>query len=155
MTYGTPYHTGDAEDYESALADKLGCEVKAHLWLDVDGCVLDCKHHVGGSSVPHGRHTAVARERLWNLLWEERALQPRAQLVARSHVHYHAYSGAPGWVAMTLPALQAAHTKYGARRCAGTVDWGIVIVDCQRGRVTAWRALTHQLRSVAERAIRL
>lgn len=155
-TYGTAYHTGEAEDLEKLVAARVGAEIHSHVWPSVDGVVFDVKHHLGGSSVPHGRHTAIARDRLWNLLWADREDgQPRAQVYLRSHVHYHQYAGGPGWLAMTLPALQAAATRYGARRCSGTVDWGVTWFDCRDGRVEDWGAEIVALRSVKQGVIEL
>jgi len=121
-TYGTAYHTGQEEDYEKLIADRLGAVIGSHEWVDVNGVVFDCKHHLGSSAIPHGRHTAVAKDRLWNLLWSDIGEQPRGQVYLRSHVHYHQHCGGPGWLAMTLPALQAAATKYGGRRGADHRD---------------------------------
>lgn len=147
FTYGTAYHTGTRADYETGVARAYGASIGSHEWCEVDGVIFDCKHHVGGSQVPHGRHTAVARDRLWNLLWSEHGEQPRAAVYIRSHVHYHGYSGGPGWLAMTLPALQQAHTKFGGRRCSGTVDWGFVTFATAKGEVTSWQA--HVVRHLA------
>lgn len=140
QTYGTPYHTGQAEDFERLIAGKLGAEIHSHCWPEVDGVVFDLKHKVGSSSVPHARHTAIAREKLWNELWSEHERTPKAQIVLRSHVHYHSYSGGPGWLGMTLPALQAAHTKYGSRQCSGTVHWGVTWFDIENGEVRSWQS---------------
>lgn len=146
MTFGTAYHTGAEEDFEQIIADKVGAEkIGSHEWLTCNGVVFDVKHHCGSSSVPHARHTAVARERLWNQLWAERSQQPKANVLIRSHVHYHVYSGGTGWVAMTTPALQAASTKYGARRCSGTIDFGLIVFDVEPNGDFKWKALTAEL----------
>ena len=149
MTYGTAYHTGKGSDYEgitARLLERQGVpvDIRSHQWVDVDGVVFDCKHHIGGSAVPHGRHTAIAKDRLWNLIWAEQGRQPKGGVVIRSHVHYHAYCGGPGWLAMTLPALQQANTKYGARRCSGTVDWGAVVFTIDNGEIVSWRPMITQ-----------
>ena len=131
--YGTAYHSGQEEDWENRVAKDAGFEnIGAHEWIDVNGCIIDIKHHCGSSTVPHGRHTAAAREKLWNILWAERGLVPNANIIARAHVHYAGYCGGPGWVAMTIPALQGMGTKYGARRCSGIIDWGITVVDIDK-----------------------
>jgi hypothetical protein len=130
---GTPYHTGTEEDWEEVLAEKVGADrCGAHEWFEAHGTVIDCKHKVGGSTIPHGRHTPLARARLWNLLWAERNLQPKANILIRSHVHYHAFDGGAGWLAMTTPALQA-WTKYGSLECEGTVDLGLIQFDIKEG----------------------
>lgn len=133
LTYGTAYHVSpDGEDFELALAEKLGGEIHSHAFPKVDNIVFDVKHHIGSSSVPWSRSTAVSKERIQNMLWHEQEQQPKAQIFCRSHVHY--YSQTIGytnkmWTALTLPALQLAHTKYGARRCSGTINWGLVAFE--------------------------
>ena len=130
VTAGTPYHTGQEEDFESVLASNLNADFGSHEFVNVNGLIIDCKHKVGSSAIPHGRHTAIAREALWNLLWNEKGVQPRADVIIRSHVHYHGYCGDSNTLRMTLPAMQL-WTKYGGRQCSGTIDLGFVhmIVD--------------------------
>ena len=133
MTFGTPYHTGQGEDWEQVLVDELdNAEIRGHAFVDVNGWVFDMKHKVGSSTVPHGRHTAVARERLWNLLWSEAKGAPKSQIILRSHVHYFDYCGGADWLGMTLPALQGFGSKYGERQCSGTVDFGFVHFDISK-----------------------
>lgn len=146
---GTAYHTGDEEDFEDNLAKAVGAKsFSGQEFVECGGVVFNFKHHVGSSSIPHGRHTAVSKERVWNLLWSERGRQPRANVIVRSHAHYFDYCGGSNWFALTTPALQAAATKYG-RRCSGTVDFGFVQFDCNGGKYT-WEA--HLLEPAAERA---
>ena len=154
ITRGTPYHTGTEEDFEDLIAARLGAQIVDHAHIDADGVLLDARHHVGGSGVPHGRHTAMARERLWAELGVAAGTRDRATVYLRSHVHYHAYCGGPGWLGMTLPALQAGGTKYGARRCTGEVHWGVVWVEVQNGRVVGWRAETVQLAAAKSQPLR-
>jgi hypothetical protein len=141
MTFGTPYHTATAsgEDVERVVAEKLDAEIHSHAFVDVEGVMFDVKHKVGSSSVPHGRSTAVNKERLWNVLWNEMDGQPNADVYVRSHVHYFGFSGGADWLAITLPALQGPHTKFGARQCSGTVDWGVVTFTVDKGKVLEWR----------------
>jgi hypothetical protein len=129
LTYGTGYHTGNSEDWEGVVADKLGVPIEDQLWVEVYDTTFDVKHFVGASSVPHGRHTSIARDRLWNILWADMGQQPKSDVIIRSHVHYHNYNGGPTWVAMTTPALQGLGSKFGSRIPSGTVDFGIVYFD--------------------------
>jgi hypothetical protein len=152
MTFGTPYHTGSEEDFEEILCDKIRFElgiqsrIGAHETCALgDGpeserLICDLKHKVGASQIPHGRHTAVSRERLWNLLWAERGQRPKADVVVRSHVHYHSFCGGDGWLALTTPALQGLGSKYGARQCSGTVDIGFIVLDVKSKRDWSWES---------------
>ena len=141
MSYGTGYHTGNNEDWEDIVAREMSAEkIGSEDTIDVNGLLINYRHHVGASSIPHGRHTAVAKEKLWNGLWAERGEYPRADILLRSHVHYHAFCGGPGWLAMTTPGLQGYGSKYGARRCSGTVDVGLVHFDIWSKEKWEWKA---------------
>jgi len=139
MTYGTPYHTGDEDDYESLIAQRVGAKIGSHEWIDADGVIFDVKHKVGSSSVPYGRHTAVSREDTWNALYHEAELSPRCHILLRSHVHYFSYCGSFGRLQITTPACQGFGTKYGSRQCSGLVDVGMLQFKCDRGTYD-WKA---------------
>jgi len=154
--FGTSYHTGnDGEDWDAIVADRAGFKkMGSHEWVDVDGVVFDLKHHIGSSGIPHGRHTAAAKERLWNQLWSERDLQPKSNVILRAHCHYHTYCGGPGWVAMTIPALQGMGTRYGARRCSGLVDWGITVFEVDKGQFD-WHCETVTIQAQKAKVVKL
>lgn len=142
MTYGTPYHSGETEDFESVIGDKLDVDFKieGHAFPNINGVQFDIKHKIGSSGVPHGRYTALSREKLWNTVWasnDER--QPDAGYLIRSHVHYHAKCGNHLWEAITTPALQGFGSIYGVRQCSGVVDVGFLVFDISsEGNVTWW-----------------
>ena len=149
MSYGTGYHTGNDEDFENIIADDIGAEkIGAEDTIDVNGLLINYRHHIGRSGIPHGRHTAAAKERLWNLMWAERGEYPKADVIIRSHVHYHAFCGGPHWVAMTTPALQGYGSKFGARIVTGTVDVGMVHFDIKGKDDWTWKS--HILKFPAE-----
>ena len=154
LSHNTPYHVGKLDDYEDLLAEHLGATIKDHPFFTIGGVTFDAKHKVGSSSVPYSRGTSIARDRLWNVLWAERGEQPKADVILRSHVHYHSYVGGPGWVAMTTPALQAAGTKYGGRACSGTVDWGVIVFEVEDGEFD-WKAYLVNLKSNVVEAVKL
>jgi len=143
MSYGTPYHTGINEDWEDQVARQVEAEkIGGHDWIAVNGVVFDYKHHVGRSSIPHGRFTAIARDRLWNLLWAERGEYPKANILIRSHVHYHVAAMENDYAAVITPALQGYGSKYGVRRMSDTVDFGLIWFDIEEdGTWTMGRAI--------------
>jgi hypothetical protein len=158
--YGTPYHTGEVADSEDSIADGAGFKkIGSHEWVSFAGgkFVADMKHKVGSSTVPHGRHTAIARENLWSHLWAEREMQPRAEntLILRGHVHYHSFCGGPGWVAMTAPALMGTGSKYGSRQCSGIVDWGVTVIEIDKDGSFDWHCETVRIKSQRAEAIEL
>lgn len=141
LTYGTPYHTGQEEDFEDTVAEKLGVD-KPQSVLDIsfNGVVFNFKHKVGGSQVPHGRSTAILRAKLWNQLWADRGEFPQAKYLVRSHVHYHQFAGDNDSVAIITPALQGYGSKFGSRQVDGTVDFGYMIFDIDKKGRSAWEA---------------
>ncbi len=143
MTYGTPYHTGAEEDWENAVASGVGAvKIESHGLYEIDGVIIDARHHISSSIIPHGRFTALARENLWASIWADRYPGSKPDILIRSHVHYYGFCGDNEWLGMTTPALQGMGSKYGSRICSGRVDFGFVIIDISHGEYT-WRAYTH------------
>lgn len=151
---GTPYHTGVTDDLERDIAKGVNaCKFGGHEWIDVNGVIFDFKHKVGSSVIPHGRNTAINRDVLWNALWSLDGQQPRAQVVIRSHVHYHIYGGDVDTLAMTTPALQGYGSKYGVRQCSGRVHVGLVHFDVYNKGGYIWQA--HIMRNELQKATAL
>lgn len=160
LTRGTPYHTGDKEDWEDVLFRRLRAKkIGDHEWLNINGTVFDFKHHVGRSTIPHGQFTAQAREWLWNALWADAAYQPKADYVVRSHVHYYrpcgGVRGGKAWWAMTTPALQAMGTRYGARFCSNLVDFGFLVFDVDAKGDVTWQPVIAKIVNQKAKALRL
>lgn len=139
--YGTRRHVGKEEDFERVILDKLkpkNVDIGGHGFFIVNGRKFDVKHKVGGSSIPHGRLTALAKAVLWNKVWASEGRQPKGEIFLRSHVHYFAYCGGFGWVAMSTPALTY-NSHFGVRECEGLVDVGIVVFEVtEKGSYTWW-----------------
>lgn len=141
MTYGTPYHTGQEEDWEAGLAANVKAErIGGHEWYDINGVKFDVKHKVASSSVPHARMTPLAKEKLWNQVWHaEHELQPESDVIIRSHVHYYTFCGGENWLAMSTPALQGFGSKFGARQCSGKVHVGLIKFDVTSKADMPWQ----------------
>lgn len=131
LIYGTPYHVGTEEDMEDVVAQILGVPIEGHGWYSINGTIFDVAHFVSSSAIPHGRHTSIARDALWNKLWAIDGAQPEADVLIRSHVHYYAYNGDAETLAMTLPGLQGFGSKFGIRLCRGKVHIGFVHFDVE------------------------
>lgn len=140
---GTDYHVGYEESWENLVAERTGAaRIGDIISLDVNGLMFNFRHHIGGSQTPIGRATPLTREAAWNALWNARQGFPLADVIVRSHVHYHTYAGGPGWLAMTTPGLQGYGTRYGERRMSGLIDFGLVWFDVESKERFAWRAKT-------------
>jgi len=154
--YGTGYHVGEDTDWENIISDRAGMDkIGAHEWVSINNCIFDIKHHIGSSTIPHGRYTALAKDKLWNQLWTERGMTVNADVLVRAHVHYHAFCGGPGWLAITLPALQGMGTKYGRRRCSGVVDWGITVFDVDDNGSFDWHCDTVRIEAHKAKVVKL
>ena len=157
FVYGTPFHVADSgEDYEKLIADYFKADIGDHIWVDINGVVFDLKHKIGGSSIPHGRLTALAKEYLWNVQWKNIDGAPGAQIFLRGHVHYHTSCAEENYLAMTLPALQSPNTKYGASQCMGTVNFGMVHFDIPTDATlddVIWKKHIKHLKEVAPKLL--
>jgi len=129
FTYGTPYHVGIEEDWEREIALRLKSEIRGHDFFEVNGKKFDVKHKIGSSTIPHGRYTPIAKEKLWNTIWADRGGQVKADITIRSHVHYYLTSSNANWLGVVTPALQGFGSIYGVRQCSGTVDYGFIWFD--------------------------
>lgn len=139
VAYGTAYHGGKEEDWEVKVADGVNAiKIGGEDFPSVNGLVFSCKHHIGRSESPMGRFTALARDRLWNVMWNEWQEYPKADVIIRSHVHYYNYCGGYGWMALSTPSLQGYGSKFGQRRMSGTVDFGLVSFDIVDKETWSW-----------------
>lgn len=153
MVRGTPYHVGTEENWEDILAREIEADkIGDHEWPEVNGVIFDLKHKIGTSTVPYGRHTSPARSALWNLLWSERQLQPKARIFLRGHAHYYDFSGDRMRLAMILPALQG-WTGYGAKECEGTVDFGMITFRVFEDGSFTWQEHLMDMRFAAAQSL--
>jgi hypothetical protein len=155
LFHGTRAHTGKEEDFEDTILESMKCKDAAigdHDWFRCNGEVFDIRHKVGGSTIPHGRHTAIARERLWNLIWNsEDERQPKATILLRAHVHFFSYCGASNWLGITCPAL-CYNSSFGKRECSGLVDVGILAFDFNESGGYTWRPILADFKLLKVRA---
>lgn len=126
MVFGTPYHTGNQEDFEMILAEKLGCKIGGHEWEKVNETVFDLKHKQGNTMNPAtSLYNEIRDHREWVAVNE----QPKADVIVRAHTHRFCIYQVEDMMAISLPGLQAYGTKFGARQCSRKVHFGLVAVD--------------------------
>jgi hypothetical protein len=143
ISHGTPYHVSNhGSQEEIKIAKAVGAEVHSHIFKEINGLVFDVRHKINSSSVPHGRATPLCKEAMWNKLKSIDGAQPKADILLRSHVHYHIAVQEPDYLAMTLPALQTPGTKYGLEQCSGIVDFGIVRFNIENDGNYSWDSIT-------------
>ena len=126
MAYGTPYHTGQDEDFELDIARHFGCKIGGHEWEEVNGCMFDLKHKQGNCDNPTtGLWQQIRDHREWAGLGE----QPKADVLVRAHTHRFCIIKLEDCIGISIPALQAYGTKFGARQCSRKVQFGLVALD--------------------------
>jgi len=139
MVYGTPYHVGNSEDFEDAVAELVGAQISGHEWIDINGVIFDLKHFASSSVIPHGIFTGIARDGLWNKLWAIGGAQPNADILLRAHSHNNYFCGDENKLMIKLPALQGYGSKYGVRQCAGIVKIGLYHFDIINKENWTWK----------------
>ena len=93
-------------------------------------------------------------EKKQNQLWNEVELQPKANIFVRGHCHYYQFCGDVNFVAFTMPALQSARTKYGARRCSGVVHFGLVEMTIHPDGTFDWQPHIVSLQNIKQETIK-
>ncbi len=141
LTYGSPYHVGNWEDWEDLVAQKVGApKPRGLLEVTVGGIPFNLRHFAPRSVIWYGRATPILRQELQEKLWAEWEERPAARILIRHHVHYHVYAGDPTCVAMTGPSLQA-YSEFGTRLCEGIVHMGLLWFDIdERERTFRWES---------------
>lgn len=129
FTLGTPYHTGNGEDFEQLVAAEFGCVAKKEVIVEVDGVVIHATHHAAGSQNPNTRQNrlgvdaAILRKRVF----EGRLQKP--DIFFRSHAHYggsYRDGGLEGW---RVPSLQLVNTSKYGRSFGMDLDYGFLVAD--------------------------
>ena len=95
----------------------------------------------------------MSKEAMQNKLWSLRGEYPMADVVVRAHNHYYLAIDDGDTLAISLPAASGYGSKFGTRRCSGTVDFGFVWLDIEKGREVAWDRRIHRFESVHEYAL--
>lgn len=128
MSFGTNYHVaaGSGERLEQIIANDLSGTIHNRHFMNIGGVVVDMRHKVGSSSIPHGRHTSISKEAVWCALMHERGIFPKVDVIIRSHTHYYIANEDVRCVCINTPCLQLPRTNYGGCECSGDINWGII-----------------------------
>lgn len=124
FTQGTPYHVGNWNSAEEAVAREMGATkyesvgvgdyCREVLWLEVEGCILEAAHHISGGTGFY-RATAMDRELQWSAMSGKDASKgvPKVALTIRSHVHNYNDVGHATKQGFTTPCwqLQTRHAR--------------------------------------------
>ena len=128
MTYGTPYHTGNGEDYEQILADNVGGKIYNELKIKIGGKIFQFKHKISNSKREQTKATAILNEIITDKIGAINKGIDRADVVVRSHRHKMVIVQDDYSIGMVTPCLQL-DSKFGGRQCSGDIDFGFIIID--------------------------
>lgn len=141
FTRGTPYHTGQEEDFENVIAQAFPIEGRENIGetmlVNVENVIFDLKHKVGGGSLPHTKTAPLLRDVLIAIIKENIEGRVKADVFVRSHVHTHCFVEAMRRTALVTPALEI-NSAYGQRQCSGLTDFGFVVCEVEKGKVLRW-----------------
>lgn len=151
---GTPYHVGNAEDFEETLAEKLGATFRGHGYFNIEGIELNVKHKLAGASMPYLKLTPLAKEIAQNRNWYLEGVEPKADVIIRSHTHHYSMVEAMDCIAFCTPGLQTLGGRYGSRQCSSPVHFGLLILDIHEGGIQ-WKVLRASGESQRVSSIRL
>lgn len=142
MVRGTPYHVGGKDgDYENAIAHNVGATIGNHLFVDVNGCIFDLKHKIGGSQSPVGVATSLEKSRVHNVLWsvESGQEQPRSNVILRGHTHVFRAVMTADTLSVKCPAISGFGSKYGEKECESIVQIGLLIIKVDSKGGYTWQ----------------
>jgi hypothetical protein len=140
FTYGTGYHTGQDDDWETQIAREFGSDIDDVISLNVNGLIMKWRHHMNGSQTPTGRATPLLRQQEWDMLWSEGGEFEKADVMIFGHTHYFQAVMNRYGTAIIAPALQAlGGSQIGSRRLGGIVDYGFLHFDVEGRDNWTWK----------------
>jgi len=129
MVCGTPYHSGKEECWDRAVGELVFAEhIADKMRVDFNGTVVDMKHKVGGTSIPHGAFTAAAKAGFLSTVDSARGASDPASVFIRGHRHSYSLSKAKGQMHIVLPGLQVG-SRFCDREVDGEPDVGVVLIE--------------------------
>jgi Icc-related predicted phosphoesterase len=125
---GTPFHVEDNMECEDLIAEHFDAEIADERKIDVNGCIIHCKHTTGKGSTPYGSVTSLQAGAINKLLADCVASKIPADIFIRGHAHEYICLERALYTAIVLPALQMKGLAYG-RRYSGAYDVGVLWID--------------------------
>lgn len=125
---GTTFHVEDSMEHENRIAKHFDSPIADAQKIDINGCILHCKHTTGKGSASYGSATPLQSGAINQLLCDAAAGNVKADIFIRGHVHEFINIERIIGTMISLPALQMKGMAYG-RRYSGYYDLGIVWLD--------------------------
>jgi len=125
--YGTCYHVGASERWESQVLGKLGGSIRNVIEIHIKDfdILMRFRHHIGRTSTPTGGDIMLRKMMLNELMWErDHDIRP-ADVYGFAHAHYFRCLKDATWTVFINPSLQT-WTEFGSTRCSGVIHFGVV-----------------------------
>ncbi len=155
MVYGTPTHTGETEDWEKLIQERIpNSYIASSIFCKIEGLKFHAKHHAASSSSPQGINTALTREVVWNLIRQDTQDEPRADILLRGHTHRFTYIDSFGKIGISCPALQLPLGK-SSRLFGGWTDWGCLTMAVHNKEVVSFNKHICKLQASRPKLIKI
>lgn len=125
---GTPYHVSNDFECEDAIADHFGAEIFDSRKIEVNGCLLHCRHTTGKSGTAYASITSLQRSAVVQILNDVESGGVKADIYIRSHAHEYDLVDRELFTAFITPGLQFKGTNFG-RKCTGFYSYGFMWMD--------------------------
>jgi hypothetical protein len=125
---GTCYHVTTDRENEDDIADRFNSEIYDSRKIDVNGCIIHCKHTVGKGSTVYGSVTPLQSGSALQVLTDISADNIVADIFVRSHIHEYNLVDREIFSAVTTPGLQFKGMAYG-RKYASFYSYGMIWMD--------------------------
>lgn len=146
---GTEWHTGKGDEHVTRIASDLkatpipstGELTWPELYLDMDGCLIHCAHHIGGTSNPMYEATAVLKALDTLILELHKAygrLAPNVMGIVRAHRHRAISVSKNGRMGMVLAPwkLKDNHAHKVAPESIPEIGYGVM--EAEDGKLSGW-----------------
>jgi hypothetical protein len=125
---GTCFHVTTDRENEDDIASFFKSEIYDSKKIDVNGCILHCKHTVGKGSTVYGSITPLQSNSALQVLNDVASGNETADIFIRSHIHEYNMVDREPFTAITTPGLQFKGMAYG-RRYNSFYSYGMVHLD--------------------------
>lgn len=125
---GTGFHVTTDLEIEDDIAAYFGSEIYDERKINVNGCILHCRHTSGKGGTSYGSATSLQRSAVVKLMDDAATCSEQADIYIRSHIHEAMCIERSVFTALTTPALKFKGESFG-RKCTGFLDYGFTWLE--------------------------
>jgi predicted MPP superfamily phosphohydrolase len=125
---GTCYHVTTDRENEDDVARSFSSEIYDHKKIDVNGCIMHCRHSTGKGSSIYGSITPLQSNSAVQILSDISSSNEIADIYIRSHIHEYNMIDREPFTVISTPALQFKGMAYG-RKFNSFYSYGFVWLD--------------------------